>query len=62
MNMPKYQNFVAHARIQRGGGEQGPNPPVNHKNIGFLSNTGLDPLKIKKLLSQHSNGVSLADQ
>ena len=26
----------------------------NHKNIGFLSNTGPDPLKIKKLPSQHS--------
>ena len=28
--------------------------PKNHKNIGFLSNTGLDPLKITKLSSQHS--------
>ena len=26
----------------------------NHKNIGFLSNTGPDPLKITKLPSQHS--------
>ena len=25
-----------------------------HLNIGFLSNTGLDPLKISKLPSQHS--------
>ena len=45
----------------------------NHTNIGFLSKTGLDPLKITKLPSQHSmldhlrhasetpsNGVSLA--
>ena len=32
----------------------GPDPPLQfHKNIGFLSNTGLDPLKITKLLSQH---------
>ena len=30
-------------------------PPLeNYKNIGFLSNTGLDPLKITKLPSQHS--------
>ena len=54
-NRPKYQNFVAHALIQRGGG-RGSGPPTlkNHKNIGFLSNTGPDPLKIKKLPSQHS--------
>ena len=57
----------------RGGGN-GPGPPLkNHKNIGFLSNTGPDPLTIIKLPSQHSmlglhrhasktpfNGVSLA--
>ena len=33
-------------------------PPLprleNYKNIGFLSNTGLDPLKITELPSQHS--------
>ena len=28
--------------------------PKNHKNIGFLSNTGPDSLKNDKLLSQHS--------
>ena len=29
------------------GGNRGPDPPPlkNHKNIGFLSNTGPDPLK-----------------
>ena len=45
-------------RIQRGGGQGsrggdrgpeggtwGPSPLKNHKNIGFLSNYGLDPLK-----------------
>ena len=40
--------YVAHARIQRGGGEGGKgsgSPLKNHKNIGFLSNTGLDPEK-----------------
>ena len=25
-----------------------PPPPENHKNIGFLSNTGPDPIKIHK--------------
>ena len=36
----------SHARIQRGGGTGGPDPPPlkYHKNIGFLSNTGPDPL------------------
>ena len=51
----------------RGGG-RGSGPPLNNrKNIGFLSNTGLDPLKITKMPSQHSmlghrhlNGFSLA--
>ena len=37
-------NNIAHARIQRG--REGPDPPLeNHKNIGFLSNTGPDSLK-----------------
>ena len=33
-----------------GGGTAGPDPPLpeNHKNIGFLSETGPDPLKIHK--------------
>ena len=35
------------------GGIGGPDPPLkNHKNIGFLSNSGSDPLKITKLPSQ----------
>ena len=35
------------------GGDRGSGPHLkNHKNIGFLSNTGLDPLKITKLPSQ----------
>ena len=42
-----------HVRIQRGG--QGVRTPLeNYKNIGFLSNTGPDPLKITKLPKQHS--------
>ena len=35
-------------QIQRGEGGTGgqdPFPPENHKNIGFLSNSGPDPLK-----------------
>ena len=37
-----------------GGGQGVLTPPENHKNIGFLSNTDPDPLKITKLPSQHS--------
>ena len=37
-----------HAWIQRGGGRGVRTPLENHKNIGFLSNTGLDSLKIHK--------------
>ena len=37
-----------------GGGTGGPDPPVNYKNIGFLSNTGPDRIKITKLPVQHS--------
>ena len=38
-----------------GGGTGGATPPPlkNHNNIGFLSNTGPDPLKFAKLSSQH---------
>ena len=36
-------------------GGQGAGPPLkNHKNIGFLSNTGTDLLKITKLPSHYS--------
>ena len=40
----------------RGGGDRGSGPPPlkNRKFIGFPSNTGPDPLKITKLLSQYS--------
>ena len=56
-------------RIQSGG-QAVPTPLKNHKNIGFLSNTGPDPLKNHKAtkpvfnvgpsLALHLNGVSLA--
>ena len=39
------------------GGAGSPHPPhsrQNHKNVGFLSNTGLDPLKITMISSQNS--------
>ena len=38
------------ALIQKGGRGSAPPPPTlkNHKNIGFLSNTGTDPLKNHK--------------
>ena len=40
----KYQQY--HVQIQRGDRVSGPPPPTkNHKNIGFSSNTGPDPLK-----------------
>ena len=39
-------SWKLHVRIQRGGRGQGSGPPLkNHKNIGFSSNTGPDPLK-----------------
>ena len=37
-----------------GGRESEPPPPLKNKKIGFLSNTGPDPLKITKQTSQHS--------
>ena len=47
--------MTSHWSIGGGGGTGGPNPPMkNHKNIGFLSNIGPDPIKITKLTSQHS--------
>ena len=65
--------WASHVRIQRGTGGPDTTPLKNHKTIGFLSNTGPDPLIITKLPSQQSmlghhwpasetpfNGVSLA--
>ena len=47
-------NNIDHARIKRGGGGRESGPHLkNHKNIGFLSNTGPDPLKITKIPSQN---------
>ena len=51
-------NAIMHMCGSRGGGQgvrTPPPPPLkNHKNTGFLSNTGPDPLKNHKLPSQHS--------
>ena len=57
----------------KGGGAGGPDPPKNHKDIGFPSNTGLDPRKwqsyqasiqcrviIGTPANRNLNGVSLA--
>ena len=58
-------------RSRGGGGAGGPDPPPhththtqnNHKNIGFLSNTGPDPLKNHKATKPSFNvGPSLACQ
>ena len=46
--------YPSHVRIQRGDRESGP-PLENNKNIGFLSNTDPDPLKITKLPIQQSS-------
>ena len=61
---------AVHVRIQRGH-ESGPPPPLkNHKNIGFLCNTGPDPLKNHKgtkpafnvvpASARHRNAISMA--
>ena len=43
-----FQNAVEHGRIQKGAGGPDPPPLKNHKNIGFICNTGPDPLKNHK--------------
>ena len=53
------RTHVLHTRIQRGGeqGLSGTPALKNHKNIGFLSNTGPDPLKNHKAAkSAFNNG------
>ena len=46
-----------YAGIQRGEGQGVGNPLENHKNIGFLSNTGWDPLKLAKLITKPTFNV-----
>ena len=51
-----------HAQIQRGTGGTDPHLE-NHKNIGFFSNTGSDPIKNHKATKPAINvGPSLARQ
>ena len=54
--------YTKHARIQRGVGAGAQTPTLkNHKNIGFLSNTGLDLLKNHKATkSAFAGGPMLA--
>ena len=40
--------FIMRGSIEGGGGQGVRTPLENHKNIGFLSNTGPDPLKNHK--------------
>ena len=54
-----------HGRIQRVGGRKGvqtPPPLKNHRNIGFLRNTGLDPLKSQRYLASIQCLASTARQ
>ena len=47
----------ADPEVRKGTGPPPPPPPTSpeiSQNLGFLSNTGPDPLKITKLASQHS--------
>ena len=49
-----YFNCVVAACADPGGGGRGSGPPEIHNNLGFLSNTGPDPIKLTKLPSLHS--------
>ena len=55
----KTRRYELHVRIQKGGGAGGrtPTPLKYHKNIGFLSNTGPDPLKNNKATKPAFNVV-----
>ena len=52
------ENMHSHSRIQRGRGQRGRDPPPEKsQNIGFFSNTGLDPLKNHKATKPAFNVV-----
>ena len=53
---PKTGFSQMHARIQRGSRH----PPENHKAIGYLSNTRLDPLESYKATKPAFNVVPLS--
>ena len=63
-NYGSQTNIWAHGRIQRGGGGRGPDPPLkNHNNIGFLCNTGPEPVRNRKATKPAFNaGPSSARQ
>ena len=66
-NSKSFSFLNAHMRLQSvgGGGTEGLDPPPlkNHKNIGFLSNTGSDRLKNHEATKPVFNvGPSLAHQ
>ena len=50
----RFSYFIIYGRAIMCGSRGVRTPLKNYKNIGFLSNTGPDPLKITKLLIQHS--------
>ena len=61
---PRGDPLFPHGRIQRGGRQGVPTPPPplkNHKKLGFLSNTGPDPLKITKV-TKVSKGAKNSSQ
>ena len=47
------ENFLTGMGRSRGGRGSGPPPPLKITQMGFLSNTGPEPLKISKLLGQN---------
>ena len=53
LDLPMPCRLHFHARIQRGW--LGSDPLKNHKNIGFLSNTGADPLNNYKVIQTTFN-------
>ena len=55
--------YPPYADLEGGGGGRTPPPLKNHKNIGFLSNSGLDPMKNYKATKPAFNvGPSSARQ
>ena len=57
-----WRTCIMGSRVSEGGPEPPP-PPKNHKNIGFHSNTGPEPLKKHKATKPAFNvGPSLARQ
>ena len=63
MKLFMHLTHVYMRKSRMGVGAGGPDPPENHKNIAFLSNTGPDHLKNHKATKRALNvGLSLARQ